>query len=47
MTEVGIGVFVEVAFLTYVFTLCRRAANDGEFGDLDARDAGDALPEAA
>jgi uncharacterized membrane protein SpoIIM required for sporulation len=45
--RVGIGVFVEVAFLTYVFTLGRRAAKDGEVGDLEARDAGDALPEAA
>ncbi|WP_199191467.1 stage II sporulation protein M [Amycolatopsis sp. CA-126428] len=45
--RVGIGALAEIAFLTYVFTLGRRAAKDGEVGDLDARDAGDALPEAA
>ena len=45
--RVGIGVFVELAFLTYVFTLGRQAAREGEVGDLEARDAGDALPEAA
>ncbi|MDS0134996.1 MULTISPECIES: stage II sporulation protein M [unclassified Amycolatopsis] len=45
--RVGIGAAVEVAFLVYVFTLGRRAAKDGEVGDLDARDAGDALPESA
>ncbi|WP_206797606.1 stage II sporulation protein M [Amycolatopsis sp. MtRt-6] len=45
--RVGIGVVAEVAFLVYVYTLGRRAAKDGEAGDLDARDAGDALPEAA
>ncbi len=45
--RVGIGVTVEVGFLVYVFTLGRRAAKDGEVGDLDARDTGDALPESA
>ncbi|SEB32853.1 Uncharacterized membrane protein SpoIIM, required for sporulation [Amycolatopsis tolypomycina] len=45
--RVGIGAAVEVAFLVYVYTLGRRAAKDGEAGDLAARDAGDALPEAA
>jgi len=43
--RVGIGVAVEIAFLVYVFTLGRRAAKDGEVGDLAARDTGDALPE--
>lgn len=43
--RIGIGVVVEVLFLTYVFVLGRRAARDGETGDVDARDAGDALPE--
>ncbi|UOX86183.1 stage II sporulation protein M [Amycolatopsis sp. FBCC-B4732] len=43
--RVGIGVVAEVAFLVYVFTLGRRAAKEGEVGDLDARDAGDLLPE--
>lgn len=45
--RVGIGVLVEVLFLGYVFTLGRRAAKEGEVGDLDARDAGDFLPESA
>jgi hypothetical protein len=45
--RVGIGVVVELLFLTYVFTLGRRAAREGEVGDVDARDAGDLLPEAA
>ncbi|WIV58348.1 stage II sporulation protein M [Amycolatopsis nalaikhensis] len=45
--RVGIGGLVEVLFLGYVFTLGRRAAREGEVGDLDARDAGDALPESA
>ncbi|MEU0536994.1 stage II sporulation protein M [Amycolatopsis tolypomycina] len=45
--RVGIGAAVEVAFLVYVYTLGRRAAKDGEAGDLAARDAGDALPESA
>ncbi|QRP45012.1 stage II sporulation protein M [Amycolatopsis sp. FDAARGOS 1241] len=44
--RIGIGVVVELLFLTYVFTLGRRAARDGELGDLDRRYAGDALPEA-
>ncbi|MGW5722257.1 stage II sporulation protein M [Amycolatopsis sp. NPDC003865] len=45
--RVGIGVLVEVLFLGYVFTLGRKAAKEGEVGDLDARDAGDFLPESA
>ncbi|GAA4549425.1 stage II sporulation protein M [Amycolatopsis samaneae] len=45
--RIGIGVVVELAFLTYVFVLGRRAARDGEEGDIDSRDAGDALPESA
>jgi len=45
--RVGIGVVVEAAFLVYVFTLGRRAAREGEVGDLEARDVGDALPESA
>jgi uncharacterized membrane protein SpoIIM required for sporulation len=43
--RIGIGVVVELAFLTYVFVLGRRAARAGETGDLDTRYAGDALPE--
>ena len=45
--RVGIGVLVEVLFLVYVFTLGRRAAREGETGDVADRDAGDFLPEAA
>ena len=45
--RVGIGVVVWVAFLVYVFTRGRWASRDGEVGDMDARDAGDALPESA
>ncbi|MEV0064848.1 stage II sporulation protein M [Amycolatopsis sp. NPDC051373] len=44
--RIGIGAVVELLFLTYVFTLGRRAARDGERGDLDRRYTGDALPEA-
>jgi len=43
--RIGIGAVVEAAFLTYVFVLGRRAARDGETGDLDTRYIGDALPE--
>ncbi|WP_134734152.1 stage II sporulation protein M [Amycolatopsis nivea] len=44
--RIGIGAVVELLFLTYVFTLGRRAALGGETGDVDRRAAGDALPEA-
>ncbi|MGW4483446.1 stage II sporulation protein M [Amycolatopsis sp. NPDC004368] len=44
--RIGIGAVVELLFLTYVFTLGRRAARAGEVGDLDRRYTGDALPEA-
>ena len=42
--RVGIGVFAELAFVTYVWTLGRRAARAGETGDVE--DAGDRLPTA-
>ena len=42
--RIGIGVVAEVAFLTYVFTLGRRAVAAGRTGDLDAELVGDALP---
>ncbi|MDF8263063.1 stage II sporulation protein M [Luteipulveratus flavus] len=45
--RVGIGVLVEVAFLTYVFTLGRWAAQRGETGDIGELDRGDVLPSAA
>ncbi|MFE0028086.1 stage II sporulation protein M [Amycolatopsis sp. NPDC059021] len=45
--RIGIGAVVELAFLTYVFVLGRRAARAGEAGDIDSRDAGDTLPESA
>lgn len=44
--RIGIGVVAEVAFLTYVFTLGRRAVAAGRTGDLDAELVGDALPVA-
>ncbi|WP_020662388.1 stage II sporulation protein M [Amycolatopsis benzoatilytica] len=44
--RIGIGAVVELLFLTYVFTLGRRAALAGETGDVDRRAAGDTLPEA-
>jgi len=44
--RIGIGVLVEVAFLTYVFTVGRRACQRGATGDVAARDAGDTLPAA-
>ncbi|MFF0147119.1 putative membrane protein SpoIIM required for sporulation [Amycolatopsis sulphurea] len=44
--RISLGALVEVLFLTYVFTLGRRAAREGEMGDLDRGLAGDALPEA-
>ncbi|MFL6059725.1 MAG: stage II sporulation protein M [Marmoricola sp.] len=34
--RIGIGVTAEVAFLTYVFTLGRRAHHRGQTGDIDA-----------
>jgi uncharacterized membrane protein SpoIIM required for sporulation len=43
--RIGIGAVVELAFLSYVFVVGRRAAAVGETGDIDARYAGDALPE--
>ncbi len=44
--RVGIGVLAEVAFVTYVLTLGRRAAKAGEAGDVTAADAGDRAPTA-
>ncbi len=44
--RVGIGVAAEAAFLAYVFVLGRRAAAEGETGDVDARAAGDEAPVA-
>ena len=42
--RIGIGVLVEVAFLTYVFTVGRWACQRGATGDIAARDAGDTAP---
>lgn len=42
--RIGIGAVAEALFLTYVFTLGRRAARAGQTGDLDADLVGDALP---
>ena len=44
--RIGIGALAEIAFLTYVFVLGRRAALAGSTGDVDARYGGDVLPEA-
>lgn len=42
--RIGIGVVAEAAFLTYVFTLGRRAVRAGHIGDLAADLVGDSLP---
>ena len=42
--RIGIGVLVEVAFLTYVFTVGRWACQRGATGDVSVRDAGDTAP---
>lgn len=44
--RIGIGAVAELAFLTYVFVLGRRAARAGVTGDVDARYSGDVRPEA-
>ncbi len=44
--RLAIGVLAELAFLTYVFTLGRWAHQQGETGDIDARDSGDYAPVA-
>ncbi|MQA03680.1 MAG: stage II sporulation protein M [Streptosporangiales bacterium] len=44
--RIAIGVFVEVAFLVYVFTLGRRAVQAGETGDLLREQREDVLPSA-
>jgi uncharacterized membrane protein SpoIIM required for sporulation len=44
--RVGIGVVAEAGFLTYVWTLGRRAARGGVTGDLDEQLRGDTRPEA-
>lgn len=45
--RIGIGLVAEVAFLTYVFTLGRRAADRGATGDVEEFDAGSFAPTAA
>lgn len=45
--RIGIGVVAELAFLTYVYTLGRKAAREGVTGDVDRRDIGDSAPVAA
>ncbi|MEU1290362.1 stage II sporulation protein M [Kitasatospora sp. NPDC005856] len=45
--RISIGVLAEVAFLLYALVLGRSAAEDGEFGDLDAADRADLQPVAA
>jgi uncharacterized membrane protein SpoIIM required for sporulation len=45
--RISIGVLVEVAFLTYVFTVGRWACQRGATGDVAPRDAGDTAPAVA
>jgi uncharacterized membrane protein SpoIIM required for sporulation len=45
--RVGIGAVAEAGFLAYVWTLGRRAAHAGEYGDLDAADREAAVPVSA
>ncbi|MGW4207554.1 stage II sporulation protein M [Lentzea sp. NPDC004789] len=45
--RVGIGVVAEVLFLLYVFVTGRRAAAEGETGDVDASERDDVAPVAA
>ncbi|WP_394621032.1 stage II sporulation protein M [Lentzea sp. JNUCC 0626] len=42
--RVGIGVVAEVLFLLYVFVIGRRAAQEGETGDVDASEREDVVP---
>lgn len=42
--RIGVGAFVEAAFLTYVFTLGRAAADQGVTGDLEETDRGADVP---
>lgn len=45
--RIGIGVLAELSFLAYVFVLGRRAAREGETGDVDSAYAGDTAPLSA
>ncbi|GAA0638753.1 stage II sporulation protein M [Streptomyces thermocarboxydovorans] len=45
--RIGIGVLAELAFLAYVFVVGRRAAHEGETGDLDAAERSATVPTAA
>ncbi|MFI2612907.1 stage II sporulation protein M [Kitasatospora sp. NPDC018619] len=45
--RISLGVLAEAAFLLYALVLGRRAAGDGEFGDVDAADRADLQPVAA
>ena len=42
--RISVGILVEVAFLTYVFTAGRWAYQRGATGDVSAQDAGDTVP---
>ncbi len=42
--RVGIGVVAEIGFLLYVFVIGRRAARQGETGDVDASEREDVAP---
>jgi uncharacterized membrane protein SpoIIM required for sporulation len=45
--RVGIGVLVEIGFFVYVWTLGRRAANSGEYGDIDLAEREASAPVSA
>ena len=45
--RIGIGVLAEIAFLSYVFVLGRRALRAGFTGDLTAPDQSATRPSAA
>jgi uncharacterized membrane protein SpoIIM required for sporulation len=44
--RIAIGVAAELLFLAYVFVVGRKAAQDGETGDVDEQAAGDSAPVA-
>jgi uncharacterized membrane protein SpoIIM required for sporulation len=45
--RVGIGVLVEIGFFVYVWTLGRRAARSGEYGDIDLAEREASAPVSA
>jgi len=45
--RVSIGILAELAFITYVWTLGRRAYRQGEYGDIDESDREASAPVSA